>query len=95
MEIMPRTPDAHEALEWIESRLAGGATVTLEQPGVGLPVEWTAQRWAEFTDDMHIPAFRTRDGRLLVCITTSGLDGFPEYVTVNTEDVVIYAAEDR
>ncbi len=89
--VMKRTTDPREALEWIEGYLGGGTAVTVQQPGLGLPVEWTPQRWAEMIDDLHIPPFRTRDGQLLMCITTDGWGGSPEYVIVTTEEVVIYA----
>ena len=89
--IMPRTPDAREALEWIQKCLEGGATVTVQQPGVGIPVDWTPCCWAHLVDDLHIAPFRTRHGMLLMCIAIEGWDGNPEYVTVDTLEMVIYA----
>ena len=89
--IMPRTPNAREALEWIQKRLESGHSVTVQQPGIGMPVEWSPQRWAHFVDDLHIPPLRTRQGELLMCIAIEGWDGNPEYVTVDTLEMVVYA----
>ena len=93
--VMPQTPDAREALEWLEERLENGWIVTVEQPGVGLPVEWTPQRWAYLVDDLHVPCFRTRDGELLMLITTVDWHRGPEYVVVDTRERIIYAKRSR
>ena len=89
--IMPRTPDVREALEWIQERLESGATVTVQQPSVGIPVNWTPHRWAQLVDDLHIAPFWTRHGKLLMCIAVEGWDGIPDYMMVDTLEMVVYA----
>ena len=91
IRIMPSTPDAREALNWIEGRLGNGWAVTVQQRGVGLPVEWTPHRWAHLVDDLHVAPFRVCRDELLVCIALEGWNASAEYLAVDTLEIVIVA----
>ena len=79
LRIIPSTPDAREALKWIEERLGNGWA------------EWTSHRRAYLVDDLHIPCSRTRDGNLLMLMTAEGWEGQSEYVVDDIRERIIHA----